>query len=59
MTSVTTASIKSDLPLKWYEISLVLDRPACSAIRANDAFAYPTSAMTAIAASTICARRAL
>jgi hypothetical protein len=38
-------------------ISPVLDSPAWLAMRANDVFAYPTSAMVSIAAATICARR--
>lgn len=33
--------------------------PARSAIFANDVFGYPCSASTSIAASTICARRAI
>src|ERR1700754_1685271 len=57
-TSVTTASTRSSLPAKWYEINRVLDRPARRAICANDAFAKPSSAIVAIAADTICARRA-
>ncbi|GAA1265316.1 hypothetical protein GCM10009677_16640 [Sphaerisporangium rubeum] len=36
----------------------MLDTPARSAIRTNDAWLYPTSAITSIAAATICALRA-
>ena len=45
--------------LGYDEISPVLDRPAWRAIWANVALLYPASAMTAMAACTICARRAV
>ena len=37
----------------------MLDRSACSAILAKEAWAKPAEAITSIAAATICSRRAV
>ncbi len=59
ITVLTTSPSNSSRFSKWYEIKPVLDRPARFAIRAYEALAIPISAMVVIAASTICARRAV
>src|SRR5699024_11383043 len=58
ITSFAVAAMSSSFPAKWYEISRVLDRPARSAIRENEARPYPSSAITSIVAVMIGVRRA-